>query len=118
MNIYGFRNIYLKFKDINKKLLLRNYYYILKLGINIISTSALKEDIYSIYNKYTISLVRNNQLITSSDQIKGLYYLPVKVLYLQTSINTILVDTNLLYKRFVHISPNSVNKLIDNTIQL
>jgi hypothetical protein len=82
INIYGFGNIYLKFKDTNKKLLLRNCYYIPKLGVNIISTSALEEDIYSIYNKYTISLVRNNQLITSGDQIKGLYYLPVEVLYL------------------------------------
>jgi hypothetical protein len=117
INIYGFGNIYLKFKDTNKKLLLRNCYYIPKLGVNIISTSVLEEDIYSIYNKYTISLVRNNQLITSGDQIKGLYYLLVEVLHLQTSINTILVDTNLLYKRFVYISPNSVNKLIDNTIQ-
>jgi hypothetical protein len=118
MNIYGFGNVYLKFRDTNKRLLLRNCYYIPKLGVNIISTSALNEDIYSIYNKYTISLVKNNQLITSGDQIKGLYYLPVEVLHLQPSINTILVDSNLLYKRFVYINPDLVSKLIDNTVQL
>jgi hypothetical protein len=63
-------------------------------------------------------LVKNNQLITSGDQIKGLYYLQVKVLHLQPSINTISVDTNLLYKRFAYINPDLVSKLVDNTIQL
>ncbi|KAK1773017.1 hypothetical protein QBC45DRAFT_285257, partial [Copromyces sp. CBS 386.78] len=55
-SILGIGNVLIYFKDINKKMLLKNCYYMPEPGINIISNSALEGNYYNIINKYNIYL--------------------------------------------------------------
>ena len=63
-SIIGIRNVLIYFKDSNKKMLFKNCYYMLELGINIISNSVLEGDYYNITNKYNIYLRNGSNTIS------------------------------------------------------
>ena len=81
MPISGYRNIYLRFTDIGKIIILKDALYIPLLGINLISIYLLK-DIVSTFISISIyiRIKSTNKLITVKELINGLYYLPIKIL--------------------------------------
>ena len=79
--ILGYRNIYLRFIDIGKIIILKNTLYIPLLGINLISTYLLKDIVLTfISTSIYICIKSTNKLITIRKPINRLYYLFIKVL--------------------------------------
>jgi len=65
------------FTNTSKEATLRKCFYILELGLNIISVTALPPDILWIGRNNTLVITKNNQLITKRQVKEGLYFLPV-----------------------------------------
>ena len=81
MPISSYRNIYLRFTDIGKIIILKDTLYIPLLGINLISTHLLKDTVSTfISTSIYIRIKSTNKLITVKKPINKLYYLPIKIL--------------------------------------
>ena len=71
--------MYIILKDSNIRLLLSNYLFMPKLGVNLVSPSRLK-GLYYIVTPEKVLLFGKKGWISISDQVNGLYYIPVNVL--------------------------------------
>src|SRR5208337_1846448 len=91
LNIKGIGNSYIRYRDTGKKRLLKNALHVPELGINIISQSKMKNHL-SITTPITILLIdiKTGELLTKGKIIKGLYYLPIQVLYPKKRVFTTL----------------------------
>ena len=79
MEIKGCRDVYIILKDLNTRLLLSNYLFIPKLSVNLVSPSKLK-GLYYIVTPKKVLLFGKKGWISISNQVNGLYYIPVNVL--------------------------------------
>ena len=79
LEITGYGNVYIEFTDSKEKMLLQNYFYMLQIGINLISQGKL-QNIQLVFSFAGCALIRNNKVITKGDKIGNLYYLPIKVI--------------------------------------
>src|SRR5208337_966762 len=91
LNIKGIGNSYIRCRDTGKKRLLKNALYFPEFGMNIISQFKTKNHL-SITTLIAILLVdiKTGELLTKGEMIKGLYYLPIQVLYLKERVFTTL----------------------------
>ena len=114
--IKGIGNVYIQFLGTNKRLLLRNCYYMPELGVNLLSNSELAEDIHTIHTHYNVFIKRGTSILAIREKINGLYYLPIKVINVPPKVYNIAENDHLWHKRFGHIGNQALSKLKDNTI--
>ena len=79
MEIKGCRDVYIILKDSNTRLLLSDCLFMPKLGVNLVSPFRLK-GLYHIVTPKKALLFGKKGWISTSDQVNGLYYMPVDVL--------------------------------------
>ena len=79
LEITRYGNIYIEFKDSKEKILLQNCLYMPQIGINLISQGKL-QNIQLVFSFASYALIRHNKVITKSDKIGNLYYLPIRVI--------------------------------------
>ena len=103
-------SIIIRFSDTNKLIILRKYYYIPELGINIIAATALPPDILWIGGNNIIIIIKNNNIIIKACIKQGLYFLPI-----EPENNIINITIDILYKRFAYINKKNLRNLIKNT---
>ena len=84
----------MKFKDILKTLLVRNVYYIPKLGVNILSVSSIPKLLITIdTTKKSIILSTKGDFLTEGIEVRGLYYLRSTVLIQKKKTQNKILNT-------------------------
>ena len=112
LRIQGEGSCKITFPDTNITVLLRNCYYILELGINIIGGSALLLDVYWIGNNNTLAITKNNKFITKATMKNGLYHLLASILHMPIYNININSTMEILYKRFAYINPDNLKNIL------
>ena len=79
IEIKGYRDVYIILKDSNTRLFLSDCLFMPELGVNLVSPSRLK-GLYHIVTPKKALLFGKKGWISISDQVNGLYYMPVDVL--------------------------------------
>ena len=128
IQINGFGDLYLKFSSNSKVYLLKDCFYMPQIGMNIISHSELQGNVVSIFSKDTCEIRCDNQIIAKGEKINNLYYMcidyivmPEQVLNItdpNSSSNTSkdsIINIEDLHRRFGHVNPNCLSKIIQNT---
>ena len=77
MKIEGSGNMCIRFLNIKHILSLKDYLFMLNIGLNLISTSKLKY--YSLVTPTRVLIFQKGSLLTIGEQNRGLYYLPIQV---------------------------------------
>ena len=112
LRIQGEGSCKITFPNTNITVLLRNYYHILELGINIIGSSTLPLNVYWIDNNNILAITKNNKFITKATIKNGLYHLLASIPHI--SIHNININSTMeiLYKRFAYINPNNLKNIL------
>ena len=81
LTIQGVGDARIKFRDTRKVKLLENCFLVPELGINILSSSKLKNHFACTFpNSILLVNIHSGEILTQGTVIKGLYYLPIEIL--------------------------------------